>query len=264
VEAIALHLAEQCSDPLRLGHEVGRSGEVGDGPLLEAVALGSHQLLGVDDTDDVVDPRPGDRQAAEAVEQHDLHGIGHSELGGDGHHVGARHHHFAGDRVTELDDGLDELALVLLDDVLLDREVRHREELLLRGVRPAGEALPRQQHVGEADQGARQEPQRRQRRHEAHGPGRGQGGAVGVLDGPRLRRDLRHDEEQGDVEDGRPHDAPAAEQAAREHAEQRRLHELGGQHDEQHRVEPVLSLDQRQQDLPPPPCGLRQRLGLRP
>ena len=43
---------------------------------------------------------------------------------------------------------------------------------------------------------------------------------------------------------GRDH-APPAEEPAGEHAEEGRLHELGGQHEEQRGVEPLLVLDQR-------------------
>ena len=39
-----------------------------------------------------------------------------SGVPGDGHHVGPRSHHFADNLITELDDGLDQLAVLLLDE----------------------------------------------------------------------------------------------------------------------------------------------------
>ncbi len=154
VEAVALHLPQERGDPLGLGHEVRRTGQLGHRSLLVAVALGSHQVLGVDDADDVVDATSGHGQPAEAVEEHDLHGVGHAELRGHRDHVRPRHHHLAHDRVAQLDHRLDELALLGLDDVLLDGEVRDGEELLLRRVRTALEPLAGQQRVGEADEPA--------------------------------------------------------------------------------------------------------------
>ncbi len=98
--------------------------------------------------------------AAVAVEDGHLHGVGHPEVGGDGDHVGARHHHLAHDGVAELDHRLDEPALLRLDHRVLDRQVGDGEQLLLRRVRPALEALAGEEDVGEPDQPARQQPER--------------------------------------------------------------------------------------------------------
>ena len=133
--AAGLHLAQQLGDALGLGHEVGGARQLADGALLVAVALGSHEVLGVDDADDVVDALAADRDAAVAVEEHDLHRVGDPEVGGDGDHVGAGHHDLADDGVAELDDRLDEAALLGLDDLVLHGQVGDREELLLRDVR---------------------------------------------------------------------------------------------------------------------------------
>ena len=57
-----LHLPQQVGHALGLGHEVGGAGQLADRPVLVAVALGAHEVLGVDDADDVVDAlaaRPG-------------------------------------------------------------------------------------------------------------------------------------------------------------------------------------------------------------
>ena len=57
---------------------------------------------------------------------------------GDGDHVGPGHHHLAGHGVAELDDALDELALLVLDDLVLGGGLDDAEQLLLADER----ALP--------------------------------------------------------------------------------------------------------------------------
>ena len=69
-------------------------------------------------------------------------------------HVGARHHHLAHDGVAELEDRVDELALLGLDRRFLRGDVGHREDLVLGDERPAAQALARQHDVGEADEAA--------------------------------------------------------------------------------------------------------------
>ena len=91
--------------------------------------LGPHQVLGVGDADDVVDPVLLDRDAAVAGGQRRLERVAHGGVGLDRHHVGPRRHDLAGHRVAEVDDGVDEGALVLLDHVLLVRHVGHGLEL---------------------------------------------------------------------------------------------------------------------------------------
>ena len=79
---LGLHLAQQLGDPLGLGHEVGRAHELArPARRSRAVALGPHEVLGVDDADDVVDALAAHRDAAVAVEDHDLHHVGDPEVG---------------------------------------------------------------------------------------------------------------------------------------------------------------------------------------
>ena len=52
-------------------------------------------------------------------------------VGVDRDHVGARNHHLAHDGVVELEDRVDELAVVLFEHVELGRLVDHAEQLLL-------------------------------------------------------------------------------------------------------------------------------------
>ena len=56
---------------------------------------------------------------------------GHGHVGLDHHHVGARHHDLAHDRVAELDDRLDQLALLVLDHLVVGRGLDDPEQLLL-------------------------------------------------------------------------------------------------------------------------------------
>ena len=46
-------------------------------------------------------------------------------------HVGPRHHHLAGDGVAELDDALDQLALLVLDHLVVGGGLDDAEQLLL-------------------------------------------------------------------------------------------------------------------------------------
>ena len=71
---------------------------------------------------------------------------------GDDDHVRPRHHHLAGDGVAELDDALDQLALLVLDHLVLGRGLDDAEQLLLADERALLEALAGQDHVGQPDQ----------------------------------------------------------------------------------------------------------------
>ena len=73
-------------------------------------------------------------------------------VGVDRDHVGTRQHHLAHDGVAELEDRVDEPALLALDHVLLGRDVGHRADLLLGDEGALLQALPRQDHVREADE----------------------------------------------------------------------------------------------------------------
>ena len=67
-------------------------------------------------------------------------------------HVGARPHDLADDGVAELEDRVDEPALLALDLVLVGRDVGHRAEVLLRDERSLLQALAREEHVGQSDE----------------------------------------------------------------------------------------------------------------
>ncbi len=83
-------------------------------------------------------------------------GLGHRD------HVEPRDHHLAGDRVSELDDRLDELALLVLDHVLFDGDIGEREQLLLRDERPLLQALAGEDDVRQPDEPTRDHPDGRE------------------------------------------------------------------------------------------------------
>ena len=68
------------------------------------------------------------------------------------HHVGARHHHLAHDGVAELEDRVDELAVVLLEHVELGGLVDHAEQLLLARRTIAVRGRPGRDPVAERDE----------------------------------------------------------------------------------------------------------------
>ena len=69
-------------------------------------------------------------------------------------HVGAWEHRLAHDGVTELEDRVDELALLAFDHVVVGRDVGHREDLLLGDERPGLQPLARKHDVGDTDEAA--------------------------------------------------------------------------------------------------------------
>ncbi|MEZ5207892.1 MAG: hypothetical protein R2690_13155 [Acidimicrobiales bacterium] len=205
-----------------------------------AVTLGPHQVLGVDDADDVVDVGTLGRDAAVAVEDGHLHDVGDAERRRHGHHVGPRHHDLAHHRVAELDDLLDHLGLFGLEHLAAHGLVGHGEDLLLGDERSVRQALARQDHVRQPDQRPRRQPHRRRGDQPTHRAGDGQRRPVPVQQRPGLGRRLRHDEHDDDVDERGHRHAPRPEPAVGQDAGERRLHELAHQHDEQHRVQEAL------------------------
>ena len=86
----------------------------------------------------------GDRQ---------VEGGGDGGVVGDDDHVRPGHHHLAGDGVAELDDALDELALLVLDHLVVGGRLDDAEQLLLGDERPLLEPLAGQDQVGEGRSG---------------------------------------------------------------------------------------------------------------
>ena len=138
-------------------------------------------------------------------------------------------------------------ALLVLDHLVLGRRLDDAEQLLLRHERTLLQALARQQHVGEADQAAGDEPQRRER-HERRGVVRAVMSAARsrVQHGPRLGQRLGQHEEHDHVQDEADEHTDRAEQPVGQDRGEERLPRLqDGDHHEQRVDEPLRVLDQR-------------------
>src|SRR4051794_20438308 len=85
VALLLLHLRQQLGHPLGLGHEVGRPGQLADLHVAPLVPNGPHEVLGVEQAVDVVDPLLVDRYSAEPRGHDDLHGVVDAGPGLDGH-----------------------------------------------------------------------------------------------------------------------------------------------------------------------------------
>ena len=176
---------------------------------------GPDHVLGVGDPDHVVDLLLDGRHPAEADLQGPLQGRLHRLVGTDGHHVGPGHHDLADHGVAELDDRMDEGALLGLDHVPLQGHVGHGQQLRLGHRRAEVLALLADEQVGQADQGPRHHPHRPEPDDGRDQRGAEQGGPLGVVDGPVLRHRLAEDEDDHDLEDGGRDHAPGAEPAVR-------------------------------------------------
>ena len=114
------------------------------------------QVLGVGDAHHVVDLLVDDRHAAEPDLEGPLEHRLDRLVGLDGDHVGPGHHHLAHHRVAELDDRVDEGALLGLDHVVLEGHVGHGQQLGLGHGRAQVLALLADEQVGQADQRPRE------------------------------------------------------------------------------------------------------------
>lgn len=114
----------------------------------------------------------------------------------DDDHVGARDHHLAHDGVVELEDGVDELAVVLLEHLQLRGLVDHAEQLLLARERGDGLRPPGRHPVAEGDERVGDGPDRHaDHAHEQRRP-REQRAGVDAADGARARAD-EHERDGG-------------------------------------------------------------------
>ena len=113
LNALMLEFAQQLADELGLGNEMGGPQMIRDGRVALQRIAEQNQILDVHEAQDVVEVVAEDgnprvlllaKQRAEPVE-----GL----VGGNRDDVGARRHHFADERIAEVDDRFQELALVL-------------------------------------------------------------------------------------------------------------------------------------------------------
>ena len=141
VHLLLAHLPQQLGHPLGLGHEPRRSGHGADrdrrrgrrarparGPSGRRRRRRRRSIV----------PVTGKRLKPLRMATSTTSEMRKSPAHGD--HVGPGHHHLADDRVAELEERLDELALLGLDHLALDGEVGDGEELLLgeERARPSG------------------------------------------------------------------------------------------------------------------------------
>ena len=193
------------------------------GSCRPARPLGAHEVLRVGDPDDVVDPVPLHRDAAVAGGQRPLERVVHGDVGLDRHHVGPRRHHLARHGVAEVDDGVDERALVALDHVLLVGDVGHGLQL---GVGDVGVAHPllvvagTDDPVGQPDEDGGEPADGREADQRADDRRAHQRGPLGVLHRPVLGHRLEEHEDHHDFEHDAEEDAEAAEEVRGDDADQ--------------------------------------------
>ena len=138
VHTVALHLLQERLGLHRLRHEHGAAGDArhrGVAPAGLVAEAELHEVLQVQHPHDVVGVVVHERNARHAAVEEDRHRVARGRVGVDGHHVGARHHEFAHVSVGEVEDGVDELAIVFFDEVARGRLVHHAEQLLFGGER---------------------------------------------------------------------------------------------------------------------------------
>ena len=115
---------------------------------------------------------------------------------------------------------------------------------------------------GEADEGARDDPGRREADEVGHKRRGQESRAVGVAHRPLLGDGLGEDEDHDDLEDRRHRDPERAEDLCRDDADQGGGHELAEQHEQQDRGEEGLGfLDEAAQRACTPVPGVLERLG---
>ena len=225
--------------------------------------LGADEVLGVEQPDDVLAVGAVQRQPAVAVGDRQVEGGADRGVVGHDDHVRPRHHHLAGHRVAELDDALDELALLVFDDLVLGRLGDDPEQLALGHERSALDALAGKDPVGQADQALGDHAQRPEPHQPGCRPRRHQCGLLAVQHGPRLRDRLGEHEQHDDVEHETEDRTPRAEQAGEQERAERRRRRLQDVDREQDGVEELLRLlDEALQRPPAPRVLVGECLGL--
>ncbi len=236
---------------------------VDDRLLVLPLALGPHEVLGVDDTHDVIDALAEHRDPAEAGRDDDVDHIDDAGVRLHRDHVGPGHHDIPDDGVAEVDDGVNEGAFLLLDHVLGDRLVGDGPQHLVRRVRTGFDALAREDGIGDGDEGAGHPAERLEGHQRAHHPGAEERRSLGVLDRPRLGSQLGQDEDHHHFERRRHHDTPPTEGVSEDHPDEGGGHqgaELEGEQDD--RQDGADALDQAQEGGGAAPALLHQRLRL--
>jgi hypothetical protein len=143
-----------CRDEDRLAHGVL--------DLERPAALGplpADQVLEVGHAEDVVGVLAHHRDAAEAAAQREVQRLPDGLAALDHHDVRPRDHHLADQRVPELEDRVDHVALGALDDAALLGQLHQVAQLGLGGERPVAEALAGRERVADQDEQRGQRPE---------------------------------------------------------------------------------------------------------
>ena len=133
------------------------AGRITVGHLGVATAVGRvvrllHEVLEVDDADDVVDVLPDHRDPGMAAAHRQRRRLTGRLVALDPHHLGARHHHLAGRGVAEFEHRLDHPALVVGHHAALLGQVDDLAQLDLGGERAVAEPAAGRQRVADQDQ----------------------------------------------------------------------------------------------------------------
>ena len=208
------------------------------------------------------------RYAAVPGAERRLQRVAHGHVGLDRDHVGPGRHHLAGHGVAEVDDGVDEGPLVVLDDLLLVRHVGHGLELGVGDV-GAGQALFVAAGTDDelaspisTDESQRMGGKRIERADERRAE---EGGPVGVLHRPVLGHRLEEDEDDHDFEHDAQQHAQATEEVLGHDADQGGRDQLADEHQQQMGLRKLAGFSTRRASWRAPRLLLvDQRLGLDP
>ncbi len=136
VHVALLHLLQQLVHLLRLRDEIGIAQDTVERHIRAAIAQIAQQILGIQDTDDVVYRAFIDRNAGMPVLQDHIQSCKHRRVGRHGCHINARHHHLTHQLVAEGKDRGDQLLLIFFDG-----------GTLLRGLNQEAQALFGEEHM---------------------------------------------------------------------------------------------------------------------
>ena len=197
MHVLLLHLPQQLRNLLLLGNEEGGTAQRTCLYIAPRLVDALEQVLRVQHTHDVVDIALIDRDARVTALDDYLQGLVQRRDGPGGHHVGTRDHHLAYERVSELEDRVDQLTLVLFDlvlvTVLLVVLLTEIADLLLGNEGSLADGATRKradERIGDGDHHASQrtesDPQ------DVHGSGNKESNGFGVLDGEGAGSDLGH------------------------------------------------------------------------
>ena len=210
METLGLHLAQHVVRGLHFDGELGGAHHL-LGAHVELAARGlpaGDEVLEEQDAADIVHVVADDGHARESGAHEEAQRGGGGRVGVDGHHVGARHHDLAHERVPQVEDGADHVAVLFLEALgfadLVDDFTQVGDELgarlglggFWRGTRGAHAGQQRVREVTQARETVSQ-------------PGTNEGDAFGVARAPLGGQEGDEDQLDGcDHADGDEGDGP--------------------------------------------------------